>query len=147
MAAFSAANRDAAGKPQCFNFWRRAPAVTPSVVLLTRERRIELCAIALRVSTLRSTRATSWQALVRSRARSLRPLIQSAIGMCKPHQRCADNRFHHAGCVCRISRHASYILRWVRYLSTNRMFTPHLSTCELHPGCVCVCRIVAGGIP
>jgi len=27
MAAFSAANRDAAGKPRCFNFWRRAPAV------------------------------------------------------------------------------------------------------------------------
>ena len=62
--------------------------------------------------------------------------------MCKPHQRWADNRFHHAGCVCRISRHASYILRWVTYLSTNRMFTPHLSTCELHPGCVCVTSVV-----
>ena len=69
------------------------------------------------------------------------------IGMCKPHQRCSDNRSHHAGCVCRAFRRASYILRCVRYLSTNRMFTPHLSTCELHPGCVCVCRIVAGGIP
>jgi hypothetical protein len=148
MAAFSAANPDAAGKPRCFNFWHRAPAATPSVVLLTRERRIELCAIALRVSTLRSTRATSWQALVRfTREESSPSDPQSAIGMCKPHQRCADNRFHHAGCVCRAFRRASYILRWVRYLSTNRMFTPHLSTCELHPGCVCVCRIVAGGIP
>jgi hypothetical protein len=128
--------------------WHRAPAATPSVVSLTRERRIELCAIALRVSTLRSTRATSWQALVRfTREESSPSDPQSAIGMCKPHQRCADNRFHHAGCVCRAFRRASYILRWVRYLSTNRMFTPHLSTCELHPGCVCVCRIVAGGIP
>jgi hypothetical protein len=79
-------------------------------------------------------------------ARSLRPLIQSTIGMCKPHQRCADNRSHHAGCVCRAVQRASYILRCVRYLSTNRMFTPHLSTCELQPGCVCVSRIVAGGI-
>ena len=116
-----------------------ASAATPTVVSLTRER----SGRAQASLSLRSTRATSWQALVRSRARSLRPLIQSTIGMCKPHQRCSDNRSHHAGCVCRIFRRASYILRCVRYLSTNRMFMPHLSTCELHPGCVCVCRIIA----
>jgi len=55
--------------------------------------------------------------------KSLRPLIQSTIGMCKPHQRCADNRSHHAGCVCRAVQRASYILRCVRYLSTNRMLS------------------------
>ena len=109
MAAFSAANRDAAGKPRCFNFWRRAPAVTPSVVLLTRERRIELCAIALRVSTLRSTRATSWQALVRFTREESSPSdpvrhrdVQAAPKMCR------------------------------QSIPPCRMCMPHLSTCELH---------------
>ena len=92
-------------------FGAGAPAATPSVVLLTREQRIEQYAIVLRVSTLRSIRAISWQARVRSRARSLRLLIQSTIGMCKPHQRCSDNRFHHTGGVCRTFRRASCILR------------------------------------
>ena len=30
MAAFSAANRDAAGKPRCFNFWRRGACRNPT---------------------------------------------------------------------------------------------------------------------
>jgi hypothetical protein len=147
MAAFSAANRDAAGKPRCFNFWRQAPAVTPSVVLLTRERRIELCAIALRVSTLRSTRATSRQALVRFTREESSPSdpvrhrdVQAAPKMCRqsipPCRMCMPHLS-----TCELHTEVGSIL------VHQRMFTPHLSTCELHPGCVCVCRIVAGGIP
>jgi hypothetical protein len=95
-----------------------APAATLSVVSLTRERRIERESPPF--APHEPFHGELWFA---SCARSLRPLIQSTIGMCKPHQRCADNRSHHAGCVCRAVQRASYILRCVRYLFTNQMLS------------------------
>jgi hypothetical protein len=61
--------------------------------------------------------------------------------MCKPHQRCADNRSHHAGCVCRAVQRASYILRCVRLLvhqpdvyaaSLDMRATTWLCMCQPH---------------
>jgi hypothetical protein len=69
-------------KPRCFNFWHRAPAATPSVVSLTRERRIELCAIALRAPPFAPHELLHGKLWFASRARSLRPLIHSPPSGC-----------------------------------------------------------------
>ena len=57
MAAFSAANKDAAGKPRCFNFWASTSGLLPQPFLSFSSRVSGVVEIK-RVSSLRSSRAT-----------------------------------------------------------------------------------------
>jgi len=61
MAAFSAANKDAAGKPRCFNFWASTSGLLPQPFLSFSSRVSGVVEIK-RVSSLRSSRATVWRA-------------------------------------------------------------------------------------
>jgi hypothetical protein len=64
MAAFSAANKDAAGKPRCFNFWASTSGLLPQPFLSFSSRVSGVVEIK-RVSSLRSSRATEGRARVR----------------------------------------------------------------------------------
>ena len=64
MAAFSAANKDAARKPWCSNFWASTSELLPQPFLSFRSRVSGVVEIK-RVSSLRSSRATEGRARVR----------------------------------------------------------------------------------
>ena len=64
MAAFSAANKDAAGKPRCFDFWASTSGLLPQPFLSFSSRVSGVVEIK-RVSSLRSSRATEGRARVR----------------------------------------------------------------------------------